>query len=239
MMQRLLGEDGFNVVTANSGDEGLMLARELKPCAITLDVIMPSMDGWAVLSALKHDPELMDIPVIMMTIVDDKNMGYALGATDYLVKPLDKERLKSVMERYRRGNTDSRVLLVEDDAATRDMTRRMLEKEGWLVASAENGKAGLEQVAKNPPELILLDLMMPEMDGFQFVAALEKNEGWRSIPILVVTAKDLTEDDRRRLNGHVERIMQKGAYQREDLLKNVRDLILSRRSCAAEETQPV
>ncbi|MGE5027365.1 MAG: response regulator [Betaproteobacteria bacterium] len=232
MMQRLLGEDGFHVVTANTGDDGLALARELKPCAITLDVIMPSMDGWAVLNALKHDPELADIPVIMMTILDDKHLGYALGAADYLVKPLSKERLKTVLERYRPKCADRRVLLVEDDAPTRDVTQRMLEKEGWFVTAAENGRDGLEQVAKNPPELILLDLMMPEMDGFQFVTALEKHDEWRAIPILVVTAKDLTEDDRRRLNGHVERILQKGAYRREDLLKSVRELIFSRRSCA-------
>ncbi len=233
MMQRFLAEDGFRVVTANSGDEGLALARNLKPCAITLDVIMPSMDGWAVLNALKNDPELADIPVIMLTIVDDKSMGYALGAADYLVKPLSRERLRSVLERYRPDNGDKRVLLVEDDATTRDMTQRMLEKEGWFVTSAVNGVDGLAQVAENPPGLILLDLMMPEMDGFQFVLELEKHQEWRAIPILVVTAKDLTLEDRRRLNGHVERIMQKGAYRREDLLKNVRELVHTRRTCAA------
>jgi signal transduction histidine kinase/DNA-binding response OmpR family regulator len=237
MMQRFLGEDGFHVVTANTGDEGLALARNLRPCAITLDVIMPSMDGWAVLNALKHDPELADIPVIMMTIVDDKNMGYALGAADYLVKPLSKERLKTVLEHYRPKCSDRRVLLVEDDAPTRDMTQRMLEKEGWFVTAAVNGQDGLTQVAKNPPELILLDLMMPEMDGFQFVTELEKHDEWRAIPILVVTAKDLTENDRKRLNGHVERILQKGAYRREDLLKSVRELIFARRSCTVAEAR--
>ncbi|MCE5180676.1 MAG: response regulator [Betaproteobacteria bacterium] len=239
MMQRFLGEDGFHVVTASTGDEGLALARNLKPCAITLDVIMPSMDGWAVLGALKNDPDLADIPVIMMTIVDDKSMGYALGASDYLVKPLSKERLKTVLERYRWNGSDKRVLLVEDDAPTRDMTRRMLEKEGWSVTSAENGRVGLEKVAKSTPELILLDLMMPEMDGFQFVLELEKHEEWRAIPILVVTAKDLTQEDRLRLNGHVERIMQKGAYRREDLLKNVRELVHTRRACIMPEALPV
>jgi CheY-like chemotaxis protein len=231
MMQRFLAEDGFRVVTAGNGDEGLALARNRKPCAITLDVIMPSMDGWAVLGALKNDPALADIPVIMLTIVDDRSMGYALGAADYLVKPLSKERLKSVLERYRPGCADKRVLLVEDDAPTRDVTQRMLEKEGWFVTSAENGRAGLAQVASNPPELILLDLMMPEMDGFQFVAEIEKHEQWRAIPILVVTAKDLTDEDRQRLNGHVEQVLQKGAYRREDLLKSVRELVLARRAC--------
>lgn len=235
MMQRFLGEDGFHVVTATTGDEGLALARNLKPCAITLDVIMPSMDGWTVLGALKNDPELADIPVIMMTIVDDKNMGYALGAADYLVKPLSRKRLLAVLERYRQGDGEKRVLLVEDDAPTRDVTRRMLEKEGWFVTAANNGLAGLEQVARKPPELILLDLMMPEMDGFQFVAEMEKHREWRSIPILVVTAKDLTEDDRLRLNGHVKNILQKGAYRRDDLLRNIRELVNARRACAMPE----
>ena len=228
MIRRFLAEDGFHVVTANSGEEGLSLARTLKPAAITLDVIMPSMDGWAVLNALKHDPDLADIPVVMMTIVDDRDIGYALGAADYLVKPLDKKRLKTVLDRYRRGPSDNRVLVVEDDAPTRDMTRRMLEKEGWYVTTAENGVKGLESVSKSPPQLILLDLMMPEMDGFQFVAELEKKDEWRSIPVVVVTAKDLTGEDRHRLNGHVEKILQKGAYRCDDLLKSVRDLVCAR-----------
>ena len=130
-----------------------------------------------------------------------------------------------ILQKYRSDPLPFRVLVVEDEAATREMLRRALEKEGWAVSEAENGRAALERMAKDPPGLILLDLMMPEMDGFQFMDEVRKNEAWRSIPIVVVTAKDLTVEDRLRLNGYVEKILQKGAYSREALLAEVRDLV--------------
>jgi signal transduction histidine kinase/DNA-binding response OmpR family regulator/HAMP domain-containing protein len=225
MMRRFLSKEGFRVETASGGEEGLQLARELRPHAVTLDVLMPGMDGWTVLTTLKTDPDLADIPVIMLTIVDDKNMGYALGASDYLTKPIDRERLIAILQQYRSAPPPFRVLVVEDEATTREMLRRTLEKEGWAVSEAENGRAALEQVAENPPGLILLDLMMPEMDGFQFMEELRKNEAWRSIPVVVVTAKDLTAEDHLRLNGYVEKILQKVAYNRKALLAEVRDLV--------------
>ncbi len=227
MLQRFLSREGFRVVTAPGGEEGLQLARELHPDAITLDVLMPGMDGWAVLAALKADPDLAVIPVVMLTIVDDKNLGYALGASDYLTKPVDRDRLITVLHRYRTQPASSRVLVVEDEAATRDLLRRVLEGEGWIVAEAENGRVALERVAEQRPDLILLDLLMPEMDGFEFVDELRRREGWESIPVVVVTAKDLTAEDRLRLHGYVHKILQKGAYQREELLAEVRDLVAS------------
>ncbi len=225
LMQRFLSKDGFRVETASEGEEGLQRARELCPDAITLDVLMPKMDGWTVLTALKADPELADIPVIMLTIVDDKNMGYTLGAADYMSKPFDRKHLVALLQKYRTTPSGASVLVVEDDSDARKILRRMLEKEGWAVIEAENGRAALERVADFPPELILLDLMMPEMDGFQFVAELRRHEAWRSIPIVVVTAKDLTAEDRLKLNGYVEKILQKGSYSREVLLAEVRDLV--------------
>jgi len=168
---------------------------------------------------------LTDIPVILLTIVDDKNLGYALGASDYLTKPVDRDRLIAMLNKYWREATSRPVLIVEDDAATREMLRRMLDKEGWTVTEAENGRIALERVAEHRPALILLDLMMPEMDGFRFVEELRRQEAWRSIPIVVITAKDLSEADRLRLNGYVERILQKGAYSREALFAEVRDLV--------------
>ena len=184
--------------------------------------MMPGMDGWAVLSALKADPDLADIPVIMLTIVDDKNLGYALGASDYLTKPLDRERLLSVLNKYRR---DAPVLVVDDDAALRELMRRVLEGAGYTVVEAENGRVALERLRTMAPGVILLDLMMPEMDGFDVVAEVRRHEAWRAIPIVVVTAKDLTAEDRQRLNGRVERMLQKGAYTRDTLLAEVRDLV--------------
>jgi CheY-like chemotaxis protein len=184
--------------------------------------MMPGMDGWAVLSALKADAAVADIPVIMLTIVDDKNLGYALGAADYLTKPIDRERLVTVLERHRR---DLPVLVVDDDAGLRELLRRMLEPEGYAVVEAENGRVALERLRDVSPSVILLDLMMPEMDGFEFVAEFRRHEAWRAIPIVVVTAKDLSQEDRERLNGHVQKILQKGTHGRDQLLTEVRELV--------------
>ncbi len=222
LMQRFLTKDGFRVITASGGEEGVRRARELKPDAITLDVMMPGMDGWAVLSALKADPEIADIPVIMLTIVDDKNLGYALGASDYLTKPIDRERLVTVLEKYRR---DLPVLVVDDDVAVRQLLRRILEPEGYTVVEAENGRTALERLRDFSPSVVVLDLMMPEMDGFEFVAEFRRHEPWRAIPIVVVTAKDLSREDTERLNGYVQRILQKGSHSREQLLAEVRELV--------------
>jgi GAF domain-containing protein/CheY-like chemotaxis protein len=224
LMQRFLTKEGFRVVTAPGGEEGLRRARELRPDAITLDVMMPGMDGWAVLSALKADPDVADIPVIMLTIVDDRNMGYALGAADYLTKPIDRERVVGVLKKYRR---DLPVLVVDDDAALRQLLRRMLEPEGFTVVEAENGRVALERLRDVAPSVILLDLMMPEMDGFEFVAEFRRHEAWRAIPIVVITARDLSREDHERLNGSVQKILQKGANGRDQLLAEVRELVAS------------
>ncbi|HEV8721597.1 MAG TPA: response regulator [Candidatus Binatia bacterium] len=225
LMHRFLSKEGLQMIAAMSGEEGIRLARELHPVVITLDVLMPGMDGWAVLTALKADPVLSEIPVIMLSIMDEKNMGYALGAADYLTKPIDWERLAVVLERYQCARPPCPVLIIEDDANMRDMLRRRLEKEGWKVIEAENGRAALERMAESRPELILLDLMMPEMDGFQFLDEVRKHEGLRSIPVIVVTAKELTSEDRQRLNGSVEKILQKGKYGQEELMREVRGLV--------------
>jgi signal transduction histidine kinase/CheY-like chemotaxis protein len=225
LLSRFLNKEGLRMVAARSGEEGIRLARELRPAVITLDVLMPGMDGWAVLTALKADPASADIPVIMLSIVDEKQMGYSLGASDYLTKPLDWERLADVLEKYECSRPPCPVLIVEDDASLRELLRRRLQKEQWTVIEAENGRTGLERMAERQPDLILLDLMMPEMDGFEFLDELRKREAWRSIPVIVITAKELTTEDRQRLNGSVEKILQKGAYSREELIREVRDLV--------------
>jgi CheY-like chemotaxis protein len=184
-------------------------------------------DGWAVLSMLKADPDCADIPVVMVTIVDDKKRGYALGASDYLTKPIDRDRLVSILEKYRCARPGCSILIVEDDVPTREVMRRLLEKEGWTVAEAENGRTALDQVAASHPELILLDLMMPEMDGFEFITKLRKRPDWRATPVIVVTAKDLTVEDRLQLNGYVEKIIHKGAYSQDDLLREVKELVVA------------
>ena len=229
LMARFLGKEGFQVVAAAGGEEGLRLARERSPDVITLDVLMPGMDGWSVLAALKADAALADIPVVMLTMLDDRNLGYALGAADYLTKPIDRDRLVTVLERYRR---DLPVLVVDDDADFRDLARRTLEREGYTVIEAENGRAALDRLRDAVPGVVLLDLMMPEMDGFDFVAAVRADPAWRSLPIVVITAKDLSSEDHERLNGYVARVLQKGALSRETLLTEVRDLVTASASRA-------
>jgi CheY-like chemotaxis protein len=184
--------------------------------------MMPGMDGWAVLGALKSDPALSDIPVIMITIVDDKNLGYALGAADYLTKPIDRDRLASVIKKYRGAPGRGVVLVIDDDHDSRQLARQLLTRDGWKVIEAENGQQGLTCVERERPDLILLDLMMPELDGFGFAIELRRREEWRSIPIVVLTAKDLTEEDHRLLNGRVHRILHKGAFSRDELLDEIR-----------------
>jgi CheY-like chemotaxis protein len=226
LVRRFLGKEGFEVRTATSGREGLALARELRPAVITLDVMMPGLDGWAVLSALKADPALAQIPVIMVTITDDKEMGFALGAVDYLTKPVDWTHLADVVRRLRAAGATEPVLVVDDDPAMRDLVRRALEKEGIPVVEAEHGRAALERVARQAPALILLDLMMPEMDGFEFLAELRRQEAWRRIPVVIVTAKELTAEERERLNGQVTRVIQKGGGgPRDALLAEIHELV--------------
>ncbi|HXV42522.1 MAG TPA: response regulator, partial [Anaerolineae bacterium] len=231
LMRRFFNKEGFRVESAVGGEEGLRLAREIQPDVITLDVMMPGMDGWAVLTALKAEAKLADIPVIMVTMINDKSMGYALGASDYMTKPIDRERLLAMVKKYRPTPTDQSdaarplILTVEDDPAMREMLRRTLEKEGWVVREAENGQVGLAQVAAQRPDVILLDLMMPQMDGFEFVAVLRQQETGRSVPVVVVTAKELTAEEREQLNRYVEKILRKGAFSRDELLAEVRDLV--------------
>jgi PAS domain S-box-containing protein len=225
IIERFLVRDGFDVVKAHSGEEGLRLAHDVHPSAITLDVMMPDMDGWAVLRSIKADPHLSDIPVVMVTMVDDKTRGYSLGATDYLTKPVDRDALLCSLDRYKCDRPPCPVMVVEDDVDTRSMLARTLKKDGWTVFEAGNGQEALDQMRREQPELILLDLMMPVMDGFQFLHELRRHEAWQNIPVIVITAKDLNEDDRRILQGKVARILEKGAYGRDQLIQNVRRLV--------------
>jgi len=225
LIERTLSPEGYSLQFASNGKEGLRLARELRPRVITLDVLMPETDGWSVLSALKSDPELAAIPVIMMTIVGDKELGFALGASEYLLKPIDRNQLLAVMKKYLQGRPTGHVLIVEDDSDMRTLVRRMLELELWTVVEAENGVAALDSIKARVPAVILLDLIMPVMDGFQVLAELHKREDWRKIPVVVITAKDLSEADLQRLVGQTEKILGKGSYVRDELVREVRNCV--------------
>lgn len=225
LMARFLEKENLRVITAENGRMGLEIAEEIRPDVITLDVVMPDLDGWAILSTLKTNPALKDIPVIMVSMLGDRNTGYMLGAADYLIKPIDREQLSRALHKYRCDVGTCKVLLVEDDEPTRSMMRSLLTREGWRITEAENGRAALDQVRKDLPDLILLDLMMPEMDGFDFLHAIRDIPGASDVPVVVLTAKDLTAEDHQRLAGSVESIHQKGSYSKEQLLGEIRNLI--------------
>jgi GAF domain-containing protein/CheY-like chemotaxis protein len=220
LVARHLERAGFAVVTASGGREALRLAREMRPTAMTLDIMMPDLDGWTVLAAMKGDPDLASIPVILMTIAEEKNRGYALGAADYLIKPVDRRKLVEALKKIC-GPAAGRVLLVDDDDVVRRAVRLALEPIGWHVSEAEHGLLALESLSRSRPDVIILDLMMPKMDGFEFLDELRARSEWRDIPVVVITAKDLTEADRNRLNGGVERIIQKS--ERDEMLRRLAD----------------
>src|SRR5262245_44486917 len=180
-----LRDEGFSVVTANSGRDGLKRAEELHPIAITLDVLMPDLDGWTVLAALRGNPELADIPVVMATITDQQRKGMALGAAGYLTKPIDRDQLVALLRPFQARARRTRVLMVEDDPAQRMSIRSVLEPQQWRVTEADNGRVALEMLAKEIPDIILIDLMMPEMDGFQLVTALREHTDLQRHPSIL------------------------------------------------------
>jgi hypothetical protein len=225
LVKRSLSKEGLAVTTAASGEEGIELARKHPPDVITLDVQMPGMDGWEVLKTLKATPELRQIPVIMMTNVDEKGTGYALGAAEYMTKPIDRDRLVDVLKKFRANASTRPVLVVEDDVAARETIRRALSQDGLKVLEAENGREALERMAESTPSLILLDLMMPELDGFGFIEELRRRDEWAQIPVVVLTAKDVSPEEKTRLQGFAAAVLVKRGLPADALLRDMRELI--------------
>lgn len=207
LLTRFLEREGFAVRAAADGRTGIELARTQHPRAILLDVMMPQMDGWSVLSALKADPDLATIPVVMVTFVNEPGLSESLGAAETVLKPVEWDRLKAVMERFRGDAGD--ILVVDDDPDARARLRSVLERNGWTVSEAANGREALDIVAHAPPQLILLDLTMPVMDGFAFLHELRQRPGCHEIPVVVLTARDLDAEERKRLGG-ADRVLSKG-----------------------------
>src|SRR6516225_3891368 len=224
-----LRQAGFTVITAAGGREGLKRAKEYHPIAITLDVIMPDIDGWTVLAALRGDPELADIPTVMATIVDERRHGMTLGAVGYLTKPIDREKLVDLIAKYRAPSGPTRVLVVEDDAMQRERIRSWLGPQTWLLIEAENGRVALDRLRQCIADVIILDLMMPEMDGFQLVAEMQKHPVWNQIPIIVVTARDLTVEDHARLNSGIEMVLRKETFSPTTLIESIRRVVAKSR----------
>ena len=205
LLAKTLEKEGYRVIAASNGVEALALAREHKPQAITLDVMMPQLDGWGALKELKADAELRDIPVIMVTVLNERGMAIPLGAADFVTKPVDRQRLTAILREHCAGPGGASILVVEDDLPTREALCRSLESMGHVPHAAVNGRSGLDWLASHPaPSLILLDLMMPEMDGFEFLRELRKQPAFANIPVIVVTAKELTAEDARILSGQTE-----------------------------------
>jgi GAF domain-containing protein/CheY-like chemotaxis protein/HAMP domain-containing protein len=231
LLSASLKSAGYRLVHAASGEEALALARTVRPDAITLDVMMPKPDGWEVLSTLKADADLCDIPVVMVTMAPDRGIGLSLGAVDVLTKPVDRARLTALIHRLVRR--DGPVLVVEDDADTREMMRHTIEKLSLSVAEADNGRRALSWLGEHPvPAMILLDLMMPEMDGFEFLDAIAARAEWREIPVVVVTAKPLTTAERDRLLRQARKVMEKGTASGVDIAAAIGEAV-RRRSARA------
>ncbi len=224
----MLGREGYRVLHARSGPEAMTLAREQQPDAITLDVMMPQMDGWTVLSSLKADAQTRDIPVVIVTMLNDRAIALSLGADAFLSKPIDWAQLSAVLKQCSRDHvmTAAPVLVVDDDPEMRDIARRMLERMGIDVHEAGDGAEALAWLEVNPPpSIILLDLMMPVLDGFEVLDRLRQNDQWTNIPVLVATSKDFTADELAQLQQCTEKVIAKGATMGVDLCTAIRDTL--------------
>ena len=231
LARKILESADFLVTTATTGPEGLRLARELHPDALITDVLLPGKSGWDILAEVKSDPQTCDIPLILLSVINDPQRGHALGAVHCLVKPIDR---RSLIEAVRRslglkGQLEGqKVLVVDDEPAVLRLGRSILEEAGARALVAGGGREGVEIARAEKPDLLILDLMMPEVTGFDVVDALAEDESTRNIPILILTAKDLTPEDWARLNGHICRLVQKGAFRARDLVRAVEEILNDR-----------
>jgi CheY-like chemotaxis protein len=216
------------VAVARNGDEGLSLAAELAPFAITLDIMMPKKDGWQVLHDLKANPATKPIPVILISIVDQKALGYRLGAQDYLVKPLQEDQILNSLQHINRGGGDKslkNLLVVDDDPMVKDMIAQLLEEKPYQFQSASDGLDALEKIQAEKPDAILLDLMMPRLDGFGLIDRLKQDPELADIPVIVLTAKLLNQKEKEDLKMSVGQVIQKQGISGEQLLSELRETI--------------
>jgi signal transduction histidine kinase/DNA-binding response OmpR family regulator len=225
VIRRTLTGGGLSVVEARDGDEALRLLENVSPAVITLDVMMPGKDGWAVLSRLKASPDHREIPVVMATLVEDRALAYSLGAADFLSKPIDRTRLLSAVSQALSRGQASEILVVDDENDARELIKRQLDGLGAELREAANGREALARLEESIPDLILLDLMMPDMDGFEFLDEMAKREAWKDVPVVIVSAKDLSPEERTRLSSRVAHLFEKGSYRRESLAQHVTRLL--------------
>ena len=231
LLREILEDAGYQLLAATDGAQGLQMAREQMPLAITLDIMMPNKDGWQVLHALKDDPQTRDIPVILVTVVDQKALGYRLGATDYLLKPLNADDLLTSLSRIKSREQKPRLLVVDDDPNIQEMIAQLLEDSDYQIQAVADGAQAVAAVQAEPPDIILLDLLMPHLDGFGVIEALRQHPETRDIPIVILTAKSLSTEEEESLAQRIHKVIQKQGLQAETLLET----ISSARPPAAEE----
>ena len=226
LLTRQLEGARFRVHVARTGTEALAMARELRPAAITLDILLPELDGWEVMTRLKHDQATSDIPVVVVSVIDNPELGIALGAMDYFVKPIEGKELIERLNRFNfRHSNGTTVLVVDDEAANREWLRHILEPAGFAVIEAGGGREAIVLAKWRRPDLVLLDLMMPDVNGFDVVKALRADPITKRTPIMILTARHLTQADKRHLNGHVSTILSRGSDSATDLLDHLRQLV--------------
>jgi signal transduction histidine kinase/DNA-binding response OmpR family regulator len=234
ILARHLEAGGFRMSIARTGIAALAMARELKPVAITLDILLPGIDGWEVLTRLKADEQTRDIPVVVISVTDNPGLGRALGALDYFVKPVDRGALLSRLGQYtfttKVQHGEVRILLVDDEPANLDLLQALLEPEGFKVLKASGGQEGIDVARAQRPQLILLDLLMPDVNGFDVVETLRADDVTRSIPIMVLTAKKLTKGDKAALNGGVAAIFQRNSVGGAELVDWLRRFVAKGRA---------
>ena len=224
IIRKYLGED-YRVIGLINSEEAVEKAKELKPLAITLDIMMPKKDGWQVLRELKKTPETQDIPVIILSIVDNKRLGFSLGAAEYIVKPVEKQVLLRKLRNLEKTTTIKRILVVDNDPDTVKMMSNVLKEAGYKITIAYNSRDAIASIEDFEPDLIVLNLTMPEVSGFDVIEYLKTEEKAKDIPLIVVTHKDLTEDEIDELNGRIQGILNKGILTKEDLLNELKDTI--------------
>jgi signal transduction histidine kinase/DNA-binding response OmpR family regulator len=232
LIRRSMERAGYRVITASNGSDGLAMARAEHPDFITLDIMMPGIDGWSVLTTLKAEPELKDIPVFILTMTHEKSLGYALGAAQFLTKPVQRDTLLNLLKQHAPHPKNCHILIIDDDTNNRDLLRRVFEPEGTKVSEAADGQAGLDWLATHAqPDLVILDLMMPTMDGFTFLDTLRQNPAFDQLPVVVLTAKTLTDEDHQRLRTRALHIIERQGQSEEAIIARLQAQI-----CASDRT---
>ncbi|KAB2879047.1 response regulator [bacterium] len=229
LMKRFLELEGYRVVNVRNGNEVLTEAKKIRPLAITLDIMLPGKDGWDVLQELKSDSVTQAIPVFIVSVMDKKDKAYSLHADDYFVKPLDRiqmlNRIGALKKRNGAKNQIDRIMVVDDDDNALFLTTSFLEKEGFIVMNARDGRKALDMIRMDRPDLVILDLLMPNMSGFEMMEIMRNENELKDIPVIVLTAKELTPEDREHMSGQVKKFMQKASYSIHDLLYEIKRVV--------------